>query len=73
MSAPKVFIDCRQRGADRQSQQQSGQQVGDQALPGSDLIRSLLGTDNHAGHMDQALVNEFKRKRKKRKGQRLGY
>jgi hypothetical protein len=63
--------DCSQREADRQSQQQSGQQVGDQALPGSDLIRSLLCTDRYAGDMDQTAINEFKRKRKKRKGQRL--
>jgi hypothetical protein len=61
-----------QRGTDLQSQQPSWQQVGDQALPGSDLIRSLLGTDHPAGDMDQSALNEFKRKRKKRKGQRLG-
>lgn len=63
--------DRTQRGADRQSQQQSGQQVGDQALPGSDLIRSLLGTDHYAVGMDQTAINKSKRKRKKRKGQRL--
>jgi hypothetical protein len=61
-----------QRGTDLQSQQPSRQQVGHQALPGSDLIGSLLGTDDHAGDMDQGALNEFKRKRKKRKGQRLG-
>ncbi|MBD1384605.1 relaxase/mobilization nuclease domain-containing protein [Mucilaginibacter rigui] len=61
-----------QRGADIQSQQQGRQQVGHQALPGSDFIGSLLGTDHLAGDMDQSALNEFKRKRKKRKGQRLG-
>jgi hypothetical protein len=61
-----------QRGTDIQSQQQGGQQMGHQALPGSDLIGSLLGTDHPAGDMDQSALNEFKRKRKKRKGQRLG-
>ncbi|GAA4919802.1 relaxase/mobilization nuclease domain-containing protein [Mucilaginibacter defluvii] len=61
-----------QRGTDIQSQQQGWQQVGHQALPGSDFIGSLLGTDHPAGDMDQSALNEFKRKRKKRKGQRLG-
>ncbi|TWR31503.1 relaxase/mobilization nuclease [Mucilaginibacter pallidiroseus] len=61
-----------QRGADSQSQQQGGQQVGRQALPGSDLVGSLLGTDHPAGDIYQSALNEFKRKRKKRKGQRLG-
>jgi hypothetical protein len=64
--------DSRQRGADLQGQPSGRQQVGHQALPGSDLIGSLLGTDHNAGDMDQAALNEFKRKRKKRKGQRLG-
>ena len=64
--------DNRQRGTDLQVQQPSRQQVGHQALPGSDLIGSLLGTDHHAGDMDQGALNEFKRKRKKRKGQRMG-
>jgi hypothetical protein len=61
-----------QRGADLQSQQQGGLQVGHPALPGSNLIGSLLGIDHTAGDMDQSALNEFKRKRKKRKGQRLG-
>ncbi|MCD8739705.1 relaxase/mobilization nuclease domain-containing protein [Mucilaginibacter roseus] len=61
-----------QRGTDLQSQQQGRQQVGHQALPGSDLIGNLLGTSHPAGDMDQSALNEFKRKRKKRKGQRLG-
>jgi hypothetical protein len=60
-----------QRRADLQGEQSDGQQVGHQALPSSDLIGSLLGTDYHAGDMDQAALNEFKRKRKKRKWQRL--
>ena len=64
--------DSRQRGTDLQGQQPGRQQVGHQALPGSDLIGSLLGTDHYAGNMDQGALNEFKRKRKKRKGQRLG-
>jgi hypothetical protein len=58
-----------QRGADRKVQQQGGQQMGGQAVLGSDLIRSLLGPDHDAGDLDQAALNEFKRK--KRKGQRL--
>jgi hypothetical protein len=61
-----------QRGTDLQGQQSGRQQVGYQALPDSDLIGNLLGTDYHAGDMDQGALNEFKRKRKKRKGQRLG-
>lgn len=61
-----------QLGTNLQSQQSSRQQVGHQALPGSDLIGNLLGTDHPAGYMDQSALNEFKRKRKKRKGQRLG-
>lgn len=61
-----------QRGTDIQSQQQGRQQVGHQALPGSDLIGSLLGTDHTTDNMDQSALNEFKRKRKKRKGQKLG-
>jgi hypothetical protein len=64
--------DSRQRGTDLQGQQPGRQQVGHQALPDSDLIGNLLGTDHHAGDMDQGALNEFKRKRKKRKGQRLG-
>jgi hypothetical protein len=61
-----------QRGTDLQSEPSGRQQVGHQALSGSDFIGSLLGTDHHAGDMDQGALNEFKRKRKKRKGQRPG-
>jgi len=61
--------DRRQRGADLQSQQQSRKQVGDQALPGSDLIRSLLGSDHDTGDMDQAALNKFKKKKKR--GQKI--
>ncbi|WP_448700876.1 relaxase/mobilization nuclease domain-containing protein [Mucilaginibacter sp. AW1-3] len=64
--------DSRQRGTNLQGQQPSRQQVGHQAILDSDLIGSLLGIDHHAGDMDQTALNEFKRKRKKRKGQRLG-
>jgi hypothetical protein len=64
--------DSRQRRTDLQGQQPGRQQMGHQTLPDSDLIGSLLGTDHHAGDMDQGALNEFKRKRKKRKGQRLG-
>ncbi|TSD63870.1 relaxase/mobilization nuclease [Inquilinus sp. KBS0705] len=63
--------DSGQRGTDIQSKQSGRQQVDYQALPDSDLIGSLLGTDLHAGDMDQGALNEFKRKLKKRKGQRL--
>ncbi len=64
--------DSRQRGTDLQGQQSGGQQVGHQALHSSNLIGNLLSTDHHAGDMDQSALNEFKRKRKKRKGQRMG-
>ncbi|MCQ6958609.1 relaxase/mobilization nuclease domain-containing protein [Mucilaginibacter aquariorum] len=64
--------DSQQRGTNLQGQPSGRQQVGYQALPDSDLIGSLLGTDHHAGDMDQTALNEFKRKRKKRKGQRMG-
>ncbi|RYE57026.1 MAG: relaxase/mobilization nuclease [Sphingobacteriales bacterium] len=64
--------DRQQRRTDLQGQPSDRQQMGHQALPGSDLIGSLLGTDHHAGDMDQAALNEFKRKRKKRKGPKLG-
>ncbi|NNU33924.1 hypothetical protein HK413_06760 [Mucilaginibacter sp. S1162] len=64
--------DSQQRRTNLQRQPSGRQQVGYQALPDSDLIGSLLGTDHHAGDMDQTALNEFKRKRKKRKGQRLG-
>lgn len=57
-----------QRGTDRKVQQQGGEQMGDQALPGSDLIRSLLGPDHDAGDMDQAALNQFKRRKKKKRG-----
>jgi hypothetical protein len=63
--------DSSKRGTNLQSQQTGRQQVGHQALSDRDLIRSLLGTDHHAGDMDQGALNEFKRK-KKRKGLRLG-
>lgn len=62
----------RQRGTDLPNQQSGRQQMGHPTLPNSNLIGSLLGPDHHAGDMDQAPLNEFKRKRKKRKGQRLG-
>jgi len=63
--------DSQQRGTNLQGQQPGRQQVGHQALPDSDLIGSLLGTDHHAGDMDQGALNEFKRKGKKRKGQKI--
>ncbi|MDN3551260.1 relaxase/mobilization nuclease domain-containing protein [Mucilaginibacter aquaedulcis] len=61
-----------QRGTDLPSQQQVRQQMVHQTIPGSNLIGSLLGTNHPTGDMDQNALNEFKRKRKKRKGQRLG-
>jgi hypothetical protein len=63
--------DRSQRGTDLQGQQPGRQQVGHQALPDSDLIGDLLSTNHHAGDMDQSALNQFNRKRKKRKGQRL--
>lgn len=64
--------DRKQRGTDLQGKQSGRQQVGHQALPRSDLIRVLLGTDYDSSNMDQTALNQFKRKRKKRKGPRLG-
>jgi hypothetical protein len=58
-----------QRGTDLQGQQSGRQQVGHQALPGSDLIGDLLGGDNNTDGMDQAALNQFKRKRKKKRRQ----
>jgi len=63
--------DSRQRGTDLQGQPSGRQQVGHQALSSSDLIGSLLGTDNNSDCMDQGALNKFKRKRKKRRGYRL--
>lgn len=68
VSNPK---DRGQRGTNLQVQQSDRQQVGDQALPGSDLIRDLLGTDNHVGDLADGALNQFKKKRKKRKGRRI--
>lgn len=66
-------IDPGQRGTDLQDQQSGRQQVGHQTLFDSDIIGSLLGPDHHSGDMDQAALNEFKPKRKKRKRQRLRF
>jgi len=63
--------DSRQRGTDLQGQQPGRQQVGHQTLSGSDFIGNLLGSDHHAGDMDQGALNQFKRKRKKKRGYRL--
>jgi len=63
--------DSRQRGTDLQGQQPGRKQVGHQTLSDSDFIGNLLGTDHHAGDMDQGALNQFKRKRKKKRGYRL--
>jgi hypothetical protein len=60
--------DSRQRGTNQQGKHKGRQQVGHQALPGLDFIGSLLSTDHHAGDMDQAALNQFKRIRKKKRG-----
>ncbi|QQL51207.1 relaxase/mobilization nuclease domain-containing protein [Mucilaginibacter ginkgonis] len=54
------------------AQQQDRQQVDCQGLSRSDLISDLLGLDHHAADLDNAQVNEFKRRKKKKKGHRLG-
>jgi hypothetical protein len=53
---------------DLQGQKPGWQQVGHPALPGSDLIGDLLGLNHNADHPDQAALNQFKRKRKKKRG-----
>ena len=61
-----------QRGPDLQGQSAGRQPVDHQGLPDRDLIGHLLGTDHDAGGMDKGALNQFKRKRKKRRGLRLG-
>ncbi len=60
-----------ERGADLSFQQSGRQQMGNSAIPGGDLIGDLLGVDNNAGNLDQAAVNQFKRKKNKRRGHKL--
>jgi hypothetical protein len=60
-----------ERGADLSIQQSGRQQMGNSAIPGGDLIGDLLGVNNNAGDMDQTAVNQFKRKKNKRRGHRL--
>ena len=57
-----------ERGADLSIQQSGRQQMGNSAIPGGDLIGDLLGVDNNADNVDQATLNQFKRKRKKKRG-----
>jgi hypothetical protein len=61
-----------ERRADLSIQQSGWQQMGNSAIPGGDLIGDLLGVDNDAGDMDQNALNQFKRKRKKKRGHKLG-
>ena len=63
--------DSGQRRPNLQGQSTSWQSVGHQGLPDSNFIGHLLGADHDAGDMDQAALNQFKQKLKKRKGQRL--
>jgi hypothetical protein len=64
--------DSGQRRSDLQKQSAGRESVGHQGLPDRDLIGNLLSADHHAGDMYQAALNQFKRKRKKRKGLRPG-
>ncbi len=59
------------RGADLSVQQPSRQQMGNSAIPGGNLIGDLLGVDNSANSMDQAAVNQFKRKNNRKRKHRL--
>jgi len=61
-----------ERGADLSIQQSGRQQMGNSAILSGDLVGDLLGVDNNAGNLDQGALNQFKRKRRKKKGQRLG-
>lgn len=49
-----------------------GQKVDSSNLSDSHFIGDLLGVNNDIVHVDLAAVNEFKRKRKKKRGHRLG-
>jgi len=60
-----------ERGADLSIQQSGRQQMGNSAILGGDLIGDLLGVDNNADSMDQVALKQFKRNRKKKRGQRL--
>lgn len=64
--------DSGQRRSDLQGQSAGREPLGHQGLPDRDLIGHLLGADHDAGDMDQTALNQFKRKRKKRKGLRPG-
>ncbi|MEB0260515.1 relaxase/mobilization nuclease domain-containing protein [Mucilaginibacter sp. 10I4] len=61
-----------ERGADLSIQQSGRQQMGNSTIPGRDLIGDLLGVNNNADSMDQNALNQFKRNRKKKRGNRLG-
>jgi Relaxase/Mobilisation nuclease domain len=64
---------CGERGADLSIQQSGRQQMDNSSIPGGDLIGDLLGVDYNVSDMDQGTLNEFKRKRKKRRAKiRLG-
>lgn len=60
-----------ERGADLSIQQSGRQQMGNSVILSGDLIGDLLGVDNNAISMDQNALNQFKRNRKKKRGQRL--
>ena len=59
--------DRNQRRTDLQIKQSSGQQMGGPNLSNSHLIGDLLSVNNDAGNLDQD-INQFKRKRKKKRG-----
>ncbi len=58
--------DRSQRRTNLQSQQPGRQQMGNKTISDSHLIGDLLGVNNDTDHMDQAALNQFKRKRKKK-------
>lgn len=62
---------CGERRADLSIQQSGRQQMGNSAIHGGNLVGDLLGVNNNADSMDQNAINQFKRNRKKKRGQRL--
>jgi len=57
-----------ERGADLSIQQPGRQQMGNSVILGGDLVGDLLGVNNDVDNMDQNAVNNFKQKRKKKRG-----
>jgi len=64
--------DRSQRRKNLQGQQGNRQQVGPKALLHSDLIGDMFGVNDNADNMDQVALNQFKRKRKKKRGMSNG-